>query len=342
MTVRQWIGVTGSANVKRVDMQISDTSGDHVSPYAKFARNGATLFPRVLFFVEEMPNPATVSVGNTITTNPRRGVYDKEPWKSLDLPSLNANTIEREHLYDAHLGETLVPYATLEPLKVILPARTGSTRVEHDPGSPNGIATSAMERRMRSRWNEINRAWEENKRPGYQLTLVRQLDYYGKLSSQMAWQQDFDGKPIRIAYAGSGTPTATVIEHDQSIVDYTLFWLNCESFDEAHYLTAIINSNLLFEQLKPLMPKGQFGARHVQKHLWRLPIPEYDVSDSTHVAISDAGRQAALGVERELGNLRQRYARLTVTIARREIRKWLRESVEGQRVEEVVGVLLGG
>ena len=31
-----------------------------------------------------------------------------------------------------------------------------------------------------------------------------------------------------------------------------------------------------------------------------------------------------------------------VTIARREIRKWLRESVEGQRVEEVVGVLLGG
>ena len=53
------------------------------------------------------------------------------------------------------------------------------------------------------------------------------------------------------------------------------------------------------------------------------------------------GRQAALGVERELGNLRQRYSRLTVRVARREIRKWL-ESVEGQRVEEVVGVLLGG
>ena len=54
------------------------------------------------------------------------------------------------------------------------------------------------------------------------------------------------------------------------------------------------------------------------------------------------GRQAALGVERELGNLRQWYPRLTVRVARREIRKWLRESVEGQRVGEVVGVLLGG
>ena len=37
----------------------------------------------------------------------------------------------------------------------------------------------------------------------------------------------------------------------------------------------------------------------------------------------------SVSVERELGNLRQRYGRLTVTSARREIRKWLRESVEG-------------
>ena len=59
--------------------------------------------------------------------------------------------------------------------------------------------------------------------------------------------------------------------------------------------------------------------------------------------MSEAGRDAAASVERELGNLRQRYPqRLTVTIARREIRKWLRESAEGKRVEGVVGVLLGG
>ena len=24
------------------------------------------------------------------------------------------------------------------------------------------------------------------------------------------------------------------------------------------------------------MPKGQFGARHLHKHLWKLPIPEFD------------------------------------------------------------------
>lgn len=58
--------------------------------------------------------------------------------------------------------------------------------------------------------------------------------------------------------------------------------------------------------------------------------------------VSEAGRDAAADVERELGNLRQRYPqRLMVTIARREIRKWLRESAEGKRVEGIVGVLLG-
>ena len=341
-TVRQWVGATGSASVRRVDMAITDTSGDHVSPYAKLTRNGATLFPRVLFFVNEAPNPATVSVSDTITTDPRRGVYDKEPWKSLDLPALNGNTIEEEHLFDAYLGETLVPYATLDPLKVLLPIKRGSTTIEHAPDIPGGLALNSMGRRMRNRWSAVNHAWEENTRVGYQLTLIERLDYYGNLSAQLTWCRESSEDSIRIAYAGSGTPTATVVSSEQSIIDYTLFWLNSGSLDEGHYLTAIINSDLLYEQLKPLMPKGQFGARHVQKHLWRLPIPGFDASDSTHVAVSDAGRKAAVGVERELGNLRQRYARLTVTIARREIRKWLRESVEGQRVEEVVGVLLGG
>ena len=341
-TVGQWVGTTGSANVRRVDMEISDTSGDHVSPYAKLTRNGATLFPRVLFFVNETPNPATVSVSNTITTEPRRGVYDKEPWKSLDLPALHGNTIEQEHFFDAHLGETLVPYATLDPLKVVLPVKRDATQIEFDPDAPGGVANNAMERRMRIRWSGINRVWEDNKRPGYQLTLIQQLDYYGKLSSQVAWQGDATNRPIRIVYNQSGAPTATVLKDASAIVDYTLYWLTCRTLDEAYFLTAIINSDQLYEQLKPLMPKGQFGARHVQKHLWRLPIPDFDSSDSAHVAVSDAGRQAAEGVERELENLRQRYPRLTVTIARREVRRWLRESAEGRRVEGVVGAVLGG
>ena len=341
-TVRQWVGATGSGNVRRVDIEITDTSAGITSPYSKHARQGAVLVPRVLFFVNEIENPATTHVGGTITTIPRRGALDKEPWKSLDLQSLHSRTIEADHVFNAHLGETVVPYATLNPLKVVLPINLDTGEVEKDDSISHGVQPSSLMRNMQRRWRDVDMIWDENKSSANSLRLLDQLDYYGKLSSQTDWHDDKGDRPIRVVYAASGTPTATIVHEDNSIVDYTLFWLACRTIDEAYYLTTVINSDELYEQLKPLMPKGQFGARHVQKHLWRLPIPEFDGGDSLHVSIAGAGRQAAAGVERELPNLRQRFPRLTVTIARREIRKWLRESAEGKRVEEVVGVLLGG
>ncbi|MCY4474346.1 MAG: N-6 DNA methylase [Chloroflexi bacterium] len=341
-TVRQWVGATGSANVRRVDMEISDTSQGILSSYASQTRQGSTMVPRVLFFVNEIPNPTTVRLGNTITTSPRRGVYDKEPWKSLDLPALNGNTIEKNHMFDAHLGETLTPYATLDPLKVIMPFKRGSEAIEYESGTRYGVAGTSLERRMRTRWSEINRAWENHKRSGNELSSIERIDYYGNLSSQLGWQRDKGDRPVRIVYNQSGAPTAAILGDDEAIVDYTLYWVGCRDLSEAHYLAAIINSDQLFAAVKPLMPKGQFGSRHLQKHLWRLPIPEFDGGNSLHVSIADAGRQTAVGVERELERLGEERPGFTVTIARREVRKWLRESAEGQRVEEVVGALLGG
>ena len=106
-TVRQWVGPTASASVRRIDMEITDTSAGSLSPYAKLARQGAVIVPRGLFFVNEVDNPASIHQSGTITTIPRRGAYDKEPWKSLDLRDLDTRTVEADHVYDVHLGETV-------------------------------------------------------------------------------------------------------------------------------------------------------------------------------------------------------------------------------------------
>ena len=59
-----------------------------------------------------------------------------------------------------------------------------------------------------------------------------------------------------------------------------------------------------------------------------------------HVEVSEAGETAAAGAAKQLEQLRQERDRVTVTIARRELRKWLRESSdEGQAVEDVVRLL---
>ena len=339
--VDRWLGNTGAADVERVSAGITDTSVGGVSPYSAYSRQGATIVPRRLFFVEETENTAIVQAGQTMTVNPRRGSQDKEPWRSLDPTAISDQTIETVHVYDVHLGETLVPYATLEPLKAVLPLKHGEARIPRDKEGPGGVSLGGLERRMRDRWRTVSRLWEENKARANRMDLLGQLDYYGKLSAQLDWQQDPGGRPVRVVYNSSGTPTAALLHDDRALIENVLFWLTCKDIQEAYYLLAIINSDALYEAVSSLMPKGQFGARHLHKHLWKLPIPAFDRSNELHVAISKAGKAAASGAARQLASLRSERKDLTVTIARRELRKWLRDSRQGRAVEANVKKLLG-
>ncbi len=340
--VERWLGKTGTTDVRRVPVAITDTSELGASPYNDYARQGATVVPRCLFFVHEIENPVIVQAGQTITVNPRRGTQDKQPWKSLDLTDLTGQTIETQHVYDLHLGETVVPYATLDPLKAILPLRRGDTSLPADDGGVGGTRLSGLAPRMRERWQTVSDLWGAHKARANKLNLLGQVDYLHKLSSQLEWQRDPDGRPVRVVYSSSGIPTAALLQDNGLLVDYTLFWVDCKSVQEANYLLAVINSDTLYAAVTPLMAKGQFGARHLQKQLWKLPIPEYEAGNVLHVEIAEAGEAAAKGAARELARLRrERGNDVGGRIARRELRKWLRGSAEGVAVEAAVGRLLG-
>ncbi len=341
--VEQWRGRAGADDVQRVSSWITDTGVVGDSPYAARSRNGATIFPRVLFFVNETENMAIVQAARTITVNPRRGSQDKAPWKDLDLTAITGQTVERQHLFNVHLGETVAPYVTLEPLKALLPLKQGDHAIPADEHGPGGIRQGGLERRMRERWRTVSRLWEDNKAPANKMNLLAQLDYMSKLSSQLTRQSNPDSGRVRVLYNQSGAPTATLLEDTTALVDYTLYQIPCQDIREANYLLAIINSDVLYKSVESLMPKGQFGARHLQKHLWKLPIPEFDAGDVRHQAVAEAGVRVASAANDRLSQLRREYGeRLTVTIVRRELRKWLRASAEGAAVEGVVGRLLGG
>ena len=341
--VERWLGKAGAADVRREAVAITDTSAGSRSPYAIRARQGATIVPRRLFFVVETTNPAIVRAGQTVTVAPRRGAHDREPWRSLDLSEISGQTIEADHVHDVYLGETVVPYARLDPLKAILPVRLGDEEIPIDPSIMGGIRLSGLQRRMRDRWQTVSSLWEAHKQPVNKLSLLQRLDYHGELSAQLKWRRAPAGRPHRVVYTGiSGIPTATVVDDKDALIDCGLYWIACKSVQEVNYVVCIINSQALGEAATPFMPKGQFGARDLHKHLWKLPIPEFDPAEELHVAISQAGEAAAAGAARQLAQLRQERSRVTVTIARRELRKWLRESPEGRTVEEVVGRLLEG
>ena len=149
--------------------------------------------------------------------------------------------------------------------------------------------------------------------------------------------------PIRLVYGSAGRPTAAVLTNSEVLIDYKLFWIACETLEEAHYLAAIINSDTLYGAVKPLMSKGQYGARDLQKHLWRLDIPLYDSSDASHAALAAAGARATKRAAQQLDKLRASRAAnkkpLTANIARRELREWLSRSKTGKQIEILVGKL---
>ena len=91
------------------------------------------------------------------------------------------------------------------------------------------------------------------------------------------------------------------------------------------------------------MPKGQFGARDLEKHLWKLPIPEYDASNETHAALSRLGRTAAQLAEYQLATLTARHGPdwLTDNRVRADFRNvWQVESVTAAEIENAVAELL--
>ena len=340
--VERWTGKTNSADVRRTAAAITDTSAAGESPYADYARQGASIRPRRLFFVEETENTTIIRAGDTITVNPRRGSLDKSPWKDLNLDSITEQTIENSHVYDVHLGETLVPYALLKPLKAVLPVKRGEFAIPTDDDGPGGIRLGGLERRMRERWQTVSRMWDDNKAQANKLTALGRLNYNAGLSEQLAWQQNSGKRAVRILYSKAGQPTAAILSDDRAIVDYTTYWVTCRDMQEAYYLLAIINSDTLYDAATPLMNKGQFGARDLEKHLWKLPIPEFDAGNVLHASLAVAGERVAAGVAERLDTLRdQRGGRLTVTVARRELREWLRDSLDWAVIERLMHLLIG-
>ena len=338
--VERWLGQAGAAKVRRERFAITDTSIRGSSPYDGYCRRGADLFPRNLFLVIETKNPAIIQAGQTVTVNPRRGSHDKKPWRGIDLTAITQQTIEVEHLFNVHLGETVVPYATLRPLKALLPLKRTDFLLPVDEDGVGGVRIAGLARRMRDRWRAVNQLWEDNKSSVNRLDLLGQLDYWGKLSSQLEWRNDSGDRPVRVVYTKSGAPTAALVHDRDAIIDHKLLWIKCKHRQEANYLLAIINSDALYEAVGPLMSKGQFGARDLQKHLWKLPIPEFDPDNAVHRGVADAGWAAEDGAQLQLDRLLADRGRVTVTIARRELRKWLKSSPEGQAVEAVVAELL--
>jgi hypothetical protein len=269
------------------------------SPYAKRFRQGAILVPRMLVFVEEQ-SPGPLQPSTHVAVRSRRGRLDKKPWRTL--PDLTG-TVERIFLRPAYLGEHCLPFRMLSPGAVVIPFE-GPTKMSGDDERIDRFPGLA------DWWRRAERVWLDN-RSSDKRTLLDQVDYIKQLSAQ------FPTPSIRVVYTKAGNHlTSAIVTDEQAVIDHMLYWGAAAHMDEAHYLTAILNSPSIADIVAPYQSRGAFGARHFDKYVWYPPIPEFDASNNGHSRLVALGREAAeivaaieipngVGFQRVRGSLRE-------------------------------------
>ena len=144
-----------------------------------------------------------------------------------------------------------------------------------------------------AKWlHEAERIWNAaRKQKAEKQTLYERLDYHAGLTCQTL------SAPYLVLYNAAGTniSAAVVDRHNLPVpfvVDHKLYWAAFDSKEEAHYLAAILNSNVPNDEIKPFQSVGLMGERDIHKKVLELPIPSFDNKKPSHRKLAKLGVEA--------------------------------------------------
>ncbi len=352
-TVQVWRGNwrDNYAGITRMTEALHHDDGKHKSPYAELSSQGPTITDRRLFFVEETASTAMLPAANTTNVRPRLGDQDKITYEGK-LTQLEGVVIN-DHLFDVYLGECIAPFVALDPLKAALPVHRPTMTMAVDHSECEGhkhncrLDMQALHQTMRKRWNIAEEMFRDAHKNQAINDLYDRLNYQNILTSQLEYLQAAinGGETARVAYTQSGQPTAAIIPDHHAIVDRKLYQTVCRSKDEAHYLTAILNSNELAVRARPFCTSNWAKKiRDFEKHGWKLPIPRYDSRNPLHRRLSKLGKTAEQECQDliDKNNIKSKAAGDGQSRAARRLlrHQWQPTSKTAQAIEVAVAELL--
>lgn len=291
------------------------------SPYRAMFRQGATLVPRMLSFVERKKMGRLGADPSAPFVASRRTSQEKAPWKNL--PGIE-NKVEVEFLRSVLLGESILPYRLFRPFEAVVPVTDKGKVLDAESAANRGFDG------LHGWMKKAEKVWDANAESGT-MTLIGRWDYHNELGAQ------FPLAPLRVVYAASGTNPAACILKEPAVIEHKLYWSAPATENEARYLAALLNSETARARGESLQSRGQWGARDFDKVMFNLPIPRFDANIPLHNAIAEAAREAeALAATVPLPE------NIKFQRARGLIRTALTEAGIAQRIDALVARLLVG
>lgn len=252
------------------------------SPYRNRFRQGPPFSPRRFFFVEYAASGRLQSRREAPRVRGRIGNLDKAPWTSVTPPE---GPVERAFIRPIVLGESIAPYRLLALATGVVPMENGEVLTAATAELRGYRGLSTWLRDAEGKWNAHSNK-EGDGAP--RASLAEANNHLQKLTAQA------QRAPIRILYTKSGTRlSACWIEDEGAFVDQQGQWAAANSIEEAAYVAAVLNSEVVLDRVKDLQPVGQRDPRHFSNLVWTLPIPEFDASETLHTDLAAAALHAA-------------------------------------------------
>jgi hypothetical protein len=305
------------------------------SPYFEHILNGATIYPRCLWFVRPVQALVIDRRRPQLETDPQIEPQAKAPWKGIRLQG----SVEAEFLFATLLSDDMLPFGWRQRSLVVLPL-SGRKLLSADDAIRQGKAGLA-------RWLEkADAIWRKHRKS--QEELLNYLNWQGKLTAQSPTGV------YKLVYKSRGTHLyACVVDtRDVSgwqvyglpvqgfIVDHACYWLETNSEDEAHYLCAVLNAPCVDDAIKPFQTKGLLGERNIHRAPFEvLPIPLFSRRDERHQRLAELSRVCHEKVAQFVAGADEKTLTQPIGRLRQQVREMLANELS--HINRLVTELLG-
>ncbi|MFX0137896.1 MAG: class I SAM-dependent DNA methyltransferase [Candidatus Hodarchaeota archaeon] len=234
------------------------------SHYKSFFHKGADLNPRNLIFVKYDDFNNTL-----VKINPDERIFKraKVPWNKREFED---EIVERDYIFKVIKSTELVKFHVYNSYDVFLPLEKTNLNFNYNK-LPN---------HAKRFYDKINSLYILNKKETTKHeTLMDNLNRWSKLINQRQMSK------IKVVYNNSGSILYSAMVQGNFLVTGDLCFYDTDNIDEAHYLSAILNSNVLTEQVNIVK-----SSRHIFKLPLDVPIKKFDTKNSNHQKLAQLGR----------------------------------------------------
>ena len=255
--------------------------------YKALFKQGATILPRNFYFLD-IKQEITDDLHDrllAVGTSEEYRSSAKLPWKNIILNGkINSN-----FLFRTAISKHILPFLLYKPCLVLLPIHISKDKqirlLSRSEIMGQGYIDTAT-------WfKNTEKEWELNKtQRSKQMTYLDRLNYQNGITSQ-----NISCRYIVLYTSSAKDANATLVDRNKIdfdfIVEHKAYCYFTDDEFEAYYLISFLNANMPNQLIKAFQSKGLFGPRDVHKKILDIPLPRYDLSDSSHMMLSKLGKK---------------------------------------------------